>query len=50
MTAEALKQIEAEVDGELQEALDFAFASDTPALETSVQDIYSDIIEEARSR
>lgn len=50
MTADELKQIEDEVDGEIQEALDFAFASDYPALESSVQGIYSDIVEEARSR
>jgi pyruvate dehydrogenase E1 component alpha subunit len=50
MTTDELKQIEDEVDAEIQEALDFAFASDYPALETSVQDIYSDIVEEARSR
>ncbi|MNW68340.1 hypothetical protein D3C74_470860 [compost metagenome] len=50
MTTDELKQIGTEVDGEIQEALDFAFASGYPALEASVQGIYSDIVEEARSR
>nr|WP_144415269.1 thiamine pyrophosphate-dependent dehydrogenase E1 component subunit alpha [Paenibacillus durus] len=50
LTEEELETVRSEVDEEIREALEFADASPHPAPESSVQDIYSDLIEEARIR
>lgn len=48
--AQGLEKIRLEVEAELQEALDFAAGSQVPPIGTSVENIYSDLIEEARVR
>lgn len=49
-TDEEIAKLDAEIAAELEEAVKFAEESPYPTLESSVEDIYSDIIEEVRSR
>ncbi|MBW8381450.1 MAG: thiamine pyrophosphate-dependent dehydrogenase E1 component subunit alpha [Youngiibacter sp.] len=49
-TDEEIAKIDGDIAAELDEAIKFAEDSPFPTLESSVEDIYSDIIEEVRSR
>lgn len=49
-TDEEIAKLDAEIAAELNDAIKFAEDSPFPTLESSVEDIYSDIIEEVRSR
>lgn len=48
VTEEELKRIDAEIVKEIAEAIKFAEDSPVPSLESIVQDIYTDIVEEVR--
>jgi len=50
MADEEIAKLDADIAAELEEAVRFAEESPYPTLESSVEDIYSDIIEEVRSR
>jgi pyruvate dehydrogenase E1 component alpha subunit len=49
-TDEEIAKLDADIAAELNDAIKFAEESPFPTLESSVEDIYSDIIEEVRSR
>ncbi|MBP1919390.1 thiamine pyrophosphate-dependent dehydrogenase E1 component subunit alpha [Youngiibacter multivorans] len=49
-TDEEIAKLDADIAAELTDAIKFAEDSPFPTLESSVEDIYSDIIEEVRSR
>jgi len=48
ITEEELKKIDDEIVKEIEEAIKFAEDSPVPSLESIVQDIYTDIVEEVR--
>lgn len=50
MTEEELNQMNADVDKMIDAANEFADKSNTPALESALEDVYSDIVEEGRVR
>ena len=50
LTAEEIAALDQQVKDEMAEAIRFADESPDPAVETVVQDIYSDIVEEVRAR
>lgn len=50
MTEEEIKQLNADVDKMIDDANEFADNSKTPSLESALEDVYSDIVEEARVR
>ena len=49
-TKEELAKIKEQVDQEIQEAIDFAAAQPFAPVELTVQDVYTDIVEEGRNR
>ena len=50
LTDEELAALDRQVQEELAEAVRFAEESPTPAADSVVQDVYSDIVEEVRAR
>lgn len=50
VTEDELKAMDAQVDNEIAEAIKFAEESPLPELESAVEDVYSDIVEEVRER
>jgi len=50
MTDEEMKQMNADVDKMIDDANEFADKSNAPTLESALEDVYSDIVEEGRVR
>ncbi len=50
LSDEDIKQLDEEISKELEEAVKFADESPLPSVEKTVEDVYSDIIEEVRNR
>lgn len=50
VSEEEIKEIDKNIDKEIKDAIEFALESPHPKLESAVEDIYSDIIEEVRGR
>lgn len=50
LTREEIDKIDAQIEEELREAVKFAEESPLPAVEKTVEDVYSDIVEEVRVR
>ena len=50
LTKEEIGEIDAQIDKEIEEAIDFADAQPYAPLESTVEDVYSDIVEEVRKR
>lgn len=50
MTQEELDKLNEKIDALVEEAVDFAQASKFPDLSSAVEDVYTDIVEEGRSR
>ncbi|AOT73295.1 pyruvate dehydrogenase (acetyl-transferring) E1 component subunit alpha [Geosporobacter ferrireducens] len=50
VTAEELETLKREVDQQIADAVEFANKSPYPSLESAVEDIYTDIVEEVRAR
>ncbi|WP_330583864.1 thiamine pyrophosphate-dependent dehydrogenase E1 component subunit alpha [Geosporobacter ferrireducens] len=50
VTAEELETLKREVDQQIADAVEFANKSPYPLLESAVEDIYTDIVEEVRAR
>lgn len=50
LSEQQLLKLQEDVDAQIKEAVDFASNSNFPAKERAVEDIYSDIVEEVRSR
>ncbi|MDW5299374.1 MAG: thiamine pyrophosphate-dependent dehydrogenase E1 component subunit alpha [Sedimentibacter sp.] len=50
MTEEEMKQMNADVDKMIDDANEFADKSNAPSLESALEDVYSDIVEEGRVR
>ena len=49
-TAEELEAIQADMDQQIKDAVEFAENSPLPSLESAVEDVYTDIVEEVRVR
>ena len=49
-TAEELEAIQADIDQQIKDAVEFAENSPLPSLESAVEDVYTDIVEEVRVR
>ena len=50
MSAEEVEAVDKKVAKEIEDAIAFAEAQPIPSLESSVVDVYSDIVEEVRER
>ena len=48
LSEQGIKEVQADIDGQIKEALEFADNSPEPQLEVAVEDVYSDIKEEVR--
>ena len=50
MTQDEIDKLNAKIDALVEEAVDFAQASKFPDVSSAVEDVYTDIVEEGRSR
>ncbi|PKM47993.1 MAG: pyruvate dehydrogenase (acetyl-transferring) E1 component subunit alpha, partial [Firmicutes bacterium HGW-Firmicutes-6] len=50
MTQAEMDKLNEKIDALVEEAVDFALASKFPEVSSAVEDVYTDIVEEGRSR